>query len=625
MSLLNDLYETYNSNLELVGKKTLKGIKEIELLPIGHDYTNMQIEVTVTPQGEFLDAKVIPKEKAATRIPMTEASSSRTSSPVPHPLHDGLKYVAGDYERYVTEKQKQPTPHERYMIQLNAWCHSEYANSRVQAILSYLEKGTLITDLIQRKILFAQNGLLTAKYPKELAEVQEKPEIFSVVPSEQYRAFVRFDVQDPSKLEQSIPVWEDAQVMNSAIHFFTENGGTQILDFVTGEKTVRAESHPSNIRYGGDMAKLISANDKKNFTYLGRFLTKDQVATVGYETSQKAHNALKWLIVKQGIIKDGRLYLVWSNTSAPIPTPMMGADELLFTIDSDLESIESPETTNSYFAEQFKRALTGFRQQLTPRMKVNVLILDAATPGRMAVLYYNSFSGQDYFERLKQWQINSEWKHQYVFKGQQRQVFYGAPNIFDIVSASLGEHASEKIVKNYLQTLFTCIVEGRRVPWYICRNLVIRSSNPKSFSSNAQWLKNISITCSIVKNYYGEDLHVEVNQNEKDRSYLYGQLLGVAHALELKALQGDARSTNAQKYMAAFRMHPEKTWRIIFEKLMPYIQKLGPKSLYYQKLIQQISAELSQIPLTDKPLNGKYIMGFNSQLNQIYTKKEEDE
>ena len=47
------------------------------------------------------------------------------------------------------------------------------------------------------------------------------------------------------------------------------------------------------IRNEGDGAKLISANDSQNFTYRGRFTSKEEAFAVGNETSQKAHNALK--------------------------------------------------------------------------------------------------------------------------------------------------------------------------------------------------------------------------------------------------------------------------------------------------------------------------------------------
>ena len=46
---------------------------------------------------------------------------------------------------------------------------------------------------------------------------------------------------------------------------------------------------------------MISSNDKTNFTYRGRFHDVGEAYTISYEASQKIHNALKWLIERQGV------------------------------------------------------------------------------------------------------------------------------------------------------------------------------------------------------------------------------------------------------------------------------------------------------------------------------------
>lgn len=625
MGLLNDLYDTYNRNSAVVGQRTLQGLKEIELLPIGHGYANMQIEVVVTPNGEFFSAKVVEKKDAATRIPMTEASSSRTNAPVPHPLHDGLKYVAGDYSQYVKEKQKSPTPNELYLQQLTDWCQSSVANERVRAILKYLAQKCLIADLVKEHVLYVEDDELLPKWSTKERGSEHRPEIFSVAPSEQAKVAVRFDVQDPTSSVVQTPVWQDEAVMSSAIAFFTQDSTKKGLDFVTGEYTTLAENHPSNLRYAGDMAKLISANDKQNFTYLGRFKDKDQAATIGYETSQKIHNALKWLIAKQGLTRDGRVYLAWSNELPRVPTPDLSGDELTIELEPDLAQIVTEETTNAPFATKYRRALRGFSANLTTDAKVNVLILDAATPGRLGILYYNSFNAEDYFARLGRWQTASEWSHQYSFVKGQRRPFNGAPSVTDIIYAALGEHASERVLNNYFQTLYACVVEGQRVPWYLCQNLMQRSSRPEIFTSYSQWRKNIEITCSMLKNYYQEGSPV-MDENNQDRSYLFGRLLAVAHALENEALWKKEinRGTNAQRYMNAFSAHPEKTWRIIWDNISPYVISLGPASNRYQREMQKISDKFKVEDFNDQPLSGKYFIGFQSQLNQFYTKKEEE-
>lgn len=118
MTWIADLYETYEENVDQIGQTLIRKTNSF-LLPIGHAYRNAQIEVRVTPNGDFFDARVLSKEEAPTIIPITEKSGGRTSKSIPHPLHDGLKYVAGDFERYVESKDTKPTPHEMYMEQLH--------------------------------------------------------------------------------------------------------------------------------------------------------------------------------------------------------------------------------------------------------------------------------------------------------------------------------------------------------------------------------------------------------------------------------------------------------------------------------------------------------------------------
>ena len=68
---------------------------------------------------------------------------------------------------------------------------------------------------------------------------------------------------------------------------------------------------PKKIRNEGDGAKLISSNDSQNFTYRGRFVSKEEAFAVGNETSQKIHNALKWIIRKQGTFFDTLAVVTW--------------------------------------------------------------------------------------------------------------------------------------------------------------------------------------------------------------------------------------------------------------------------------------------------------------------------
>lgn len=627
MTWINDLYETYQDNLDQVGKPLIRRNQQFSLLPVGHAYRNAQIEVQVTPDGRLFGARVLSKAESPTIIPVTESSGSRTSSPSPHPLHDGLKYVAGDFDKYVATKGKKPTPYELYIQQLEKWAPRD---PRVNAVCLYLKKGTLIHDLLHyeetQTLISDGEGRLLPKWSNELTKANDgiKPEIFNVLSGTQDSAFVRFTVHDPWDSADEVPLWEDAQVIAAAIEEFSE--GATGLDYVTGQPMRVTEAHASGVRYSGDMAKLISANDGTNFTYRGRFVDKNEVAGVGYEVSQKAHNALKWLIAKQGITRDGRVYLVWGKELPEYFNPSMPGNKYVDEDDEIDEVGIMEDTTQEGYTKLLKAAIYGKNRKLATSDKVNIMILDNATPGRIGILYYNSTDQERYLQRIEKWHADSAWRQTY-YKNKEPRHYFGAPDLYDIAKAAFGENANEKVLNNAVTTLFTCVVDGRRVPRDIVRNLVHRASNPQSFEYSSGWQRGIEIACSMANNYFHEEeggYLVSLNKESAERNYLFGRLLAVSHVLEKQALKEQGaqnRSTNAERYMNTYSMHPVRTWQIIRKNLQSYIDRLNPPTqVYYSRLFDEIMHQFEEETYTDQALDGRYLLGYYSQEYDIYHK-----
>lgn len=629
MTWISDLYETYEENKDQVGEVFIRNNQKFSLLPIGHVYRKVQIEVTVTQDGEFFSARVLGKDEALTMIPVTEKSAGRTNSPIPHPLHDGLKYVAKDFEEYVEVKKKkgQETASEMYLNQLAGYAEK---NDKMKAIYAYLSKGTLIRDLVDNKILFLdENNQLLPKWSKELTEEKGfKPEIFDVISNTQDSAMIRFTVHDTKNSINELPVWEDQAMIEFMIEELVKDDSGKGLDYVTGKNLKTTTSHNSGLRFSGDMAKLISANDSTNFTYRGRFLNDKEVATVGYEVSQKAHNALKWLITKQGITQAERVYLVWGSSLPEKFTPVAGGNELMDDDEEEEDLFEVKDQTQEEYATILRRSIYGRNNELAIDAKVNIMILDSATKGRLGILYYNSTNQKEYLERIEKWHQQSSWRHTY-FVNKRRSFSFGAPNLFGIAKAALGERTNEKLIQNTVTSLFTCVVEGKKVPFDIMRNLVHRASNPQSFEQHWKWRETIEIACSIVNNYYFKDrggCSVSLNKESQERNYLFGRLLAVSHILEKEALNEQNRSTNAERYMNAFSTHPVKTWLIIRKNLQPYIDRLSPPSkIRYNKLFDEIMNQFDESSYTDKALDGRYLLGYYSQEYDIFHKSTNEE
>lgn len=618
MSWLLNLYETYESNFDRVGVVEKKSNdREFTLLPISHTTQNAHIEVTITEDGTFHSARVLDKNEMNTLIPCTEGSANRAGSKIaPYPLHDKLSYVAGDFVAY-GGKIKKEEPFTYYIAQLKEWAESPYAVSKVKSIYNYVSKRTLIKDLVDSKILFLDgSGYLIETWDKKYESTYgEKPAIFSVVAGGQESAFIRFTVYSSKKLLTE--VWKDQEMYNSFIRFYQDLLGDKDLCYITGDFLPSTDKHANKIRNSGDKAKLISANDTSGFTFRGRFNKSTEVASISYEVSQKAHNALKWLINRQGKMIDQRVFLVWGNDELSIPD----VTEDTFSIDPVPIEREKISHTNQEFAREIAKAFDGHKNNLTLKSEVNVLLLDSATTGRLAVLYYRNLHKELYLERLKNWHSTCAWIHRYRKNDNGEYVhFFGAPATKDIAFAAYGPKANEKIVKGLMERLLPCIIDNKVIPLDIVKNAMNRSSNPVSMEK-WEWEKTLSITCALINKMEG--YNVTLDKENKERDYLFGRLLAIADVLERRALGAEEnRSSNAIRYMNSFSKSPARTWKTIQESLQPYQARLGTKSRYLSSLIDEVASQIDYADFNNKPLSGKYLLGFYSQRHELYQKKE---
>lgn len=627
MSWLLNLYETYQANLDRVGEIERKyNGQEYTLLPISHTTQNAHIEVSITEDGEFHSARLIEKNDASTLIPCTEESASRAGSKIaPYPLHDKLSYVAGDFVSY-GGKIKNEEPFSHYISQLEKWAKSPYATEKVKSIYDYLKKRTLIRDLVNSGILQVDvNNKLIDKWDKNYEKaLGEKPAIFSLVAGGQESAFIRFDVYSPSLITEK--VWKDKRMYESFINFYSEFLGGKDLCFVKGDLLPATDRHANKIRNAADKAKLISANDSSGFTFRGRFNKASEASSISYEVSQKAHNALKWLINYQGKVVDQRVFLVWGNENTEIINTNEDSFSILYNSISPELKKEIKSYTHERFAHEVSKAIDGYRNELSTNENVSILVLDSATTGRMAVLYYRNMDKGQYLNRLKSWHATCAWLHRYRKTAENEPVqFFGAPATKDIAFAAYGPKASDKVVKGLMERILPCIIDGKQVPLDIERSAFSRATNPVSMEK-WEWEKTLSIACALINKKLinkGEGYGVSLDVESKDRDYLFGRLLAIADVLERRALGvEETRSTNAIRYMNSFSRSPARTWKTIQESLQPYQARLGTKGLYLSKLIDEVASQLTLEDFNNRPLSGKYLLGFYSQRHELYQKKD---
>ena len=123
---------------------------------------------------------------------------------------------------------------------------------------------------------------------------------------------------------------------------------------------------------------------------------------------------------------------------------------------------------------------------------------------------------------------------------------------------------------------------------------------------------------------------MDVNKDSKDIHYNYGRWLAAAHEIERRALwkSGGERETNALRLFTKFAEHPNKYMMVIQKKIQIYEEKLGDKANWLRKVKREISANLTQNPLEElmgtRDLDGRMILGFETQMNEFGKKEEEN-
>lgn len=616
MSWLNDLYQTYENNQKQVAADlTAKAI----LLPIAHSTQNAQIELVLDSKGELSKAELVPKKEAVTIIPVTEDSASRAGKAAyPHPLADKLEYLAKDYEKYTGLDNSEKT--QKYFAQLEAWCDSSYSLEEIKAVKAYLEKGTVIKDLLDSGIFEEQAGRLT---DKKIEGIEQK------------QVFIRFSVQSSDIFDKpkEIQLYKNTDVFDAYIKYYLGLDSKQDWCYASGQLAPCSTKHPSKIRNTGDKAKLISSNDTSGFTFRGRFSEASQVASVSYEVSQKAHNALKWLISLQGFSVGELTIVAWETSGKKLLKLEDDTEDSFFALEDEEEVID----TNITYAKQLERAVKSYKLNLGQNAEVVILALEAATTGRLSIRFYRKLAGSLFLDNVYKWHRTCFWRHFYKKKDIEGvHSFYtyeGAPALKDIAQTAFGDK-NEKVLKSTMERLLPCVVDGRPLPIDIMRAALNKVMRPSSYDNGYFWQKAISITCALVRKYrfdkYKEEWSMDISEECLDRSYLFGRLLGAARKLEEVALflaKETGRETSAERLMQHFVKHPKKTLAIIENNLSPYKARLKAVGKNYyalelQRIYGLISVEDFQ---SDEPLSELYLLGYNCQLNSYGTKKKEQQ
>lgn len=621
MSWMRMLEETYRAAC-----KKAKATKVTPPVPPAYITQQAHIEVILNGEGNFRSAKVL--EKEPTLIPATEASAGRTSGASPHPLCDKIQYVAGDYEKfggvsksYFNDFKSGGKIEEGYLSLLSAW-NNFRPHPYLRAVLNYVSKRTLVSDLVESKVLFVgADGKLLTKW-----EGRDAPQIFKVLTkkagiTDQGSALVRWVVQIPHV--KGGEVWKCDELIKSWLDFYVSRMDAKSICYVTGEDKPYAVNHPARLRYSGDKAKLISSNDKSGFTFRGRFRSSEEACTVGFDVTQKAHSTLRWLIERQGFKNDSQVIVSWAVNMAKIPSVSGSTDDLKLEMNSKVTK-----DLGALYAEKLNEKLRGYTAELQPRNDIVVMAMDSATPGRMAITYYQEIKGSDFLKRVEDYHKNYAWRQRF---GKDKK-FIGAPSIIDIARSAFAGKPDPGLIKATVTRLLPVISEGMPFPRDLLLAVCRRAAQPQSVEP-WEFEKILGIACGLYRGCYIErGYKMSLEKDRRTRDYLFGRLLAVADRVENMALYvaGESRDTSAMKLMTRFATRPADTWKHIEESLVPYKSRLRSKGkgnslAYFEALIDEISSMFQPGDFEkNAPLSSEYLLGFHCQRYELWNRQNDN-
>ena len=623
MSWIQKLYEVYD---------VMAGTEECDLLPVGFVQKKIKFNIILSANGEFVTAQQLPKEAQDFAVPSTPQAAGRSGKHwAPYPLADQLKYlIAG-------ENQENPK-FTAYIQQLSDWCSRPDAPDCLRVLARYLEKKTLLDDLM---------GVpnLKLRYHKDNeAKDGTGPDAASMA---------CFSVQC---MDGENRLWLRKDVCESWSRYVASLlDGPRALCYATGQMLPILQIHS---KLAGN-AKLISAKDDGfPFQYKGRFVEDHSAAEVSNIASLKVHNALNWLLKHQGFQRYGMHIVAW-NTAVPV----LNLGDSVFDNDEPLTGNGRPDTFEPY-AEALRDATAGYMEKLRRyataddltedaqrRMnEIVILGLQAATKGRMSITYFQEIPGNLYVKRLEDWANACRWE----MPGHKK--YLRSPTWWEICEAVLGrdtvsdakkdaecKKSATKRMREMQLRLLSCVVNGSPLPRDFVQQAFWRAVQPLGFTDSKgnwngfAWSQCVAVTCALIRKAQMQgNAPVPswvLDRESQDRDYLYGRLLAAAHKLELDTTEKKGIPSTAIRMMPRFVQSPAVTWMQLYCKLLPCLKRIGQSERQkgggyladqYLRLFGEIERKFKPQDRTDtRPVSYAFLIGFSAQLRELYQQAEE--
>ena len=644
MDFFTSLLKTYEKAEEigLVDQRT--GDNDPVLLPLYHDNkiikkNDFYIEILFDKEGNFYKSRKIDVGENVI-FPVTYESSNRTSTKIaPHPIVDSWYYVMSSNLR--KEKQK------KYLENLDYWIsqtENENVKQFLQIIRDFVEKPKSV-DLVLTST-FGTDYQLEDEYIDKNGKIQEgsvtfgeKNKKISLKDIKLSFTIVKFDgfknISVSNFKELHLDFINLVQNYNSIDKGICNISGKE-------ERIIKNHRSPKGVF---ENAKLISQNSE--IAFIGdRFPTKESsnnIIRVGYETSEKIHLMIKYLLENKNsnIWLESSQYLInWfsddlaNKSQLDIVKPEF--DSLFEDEEDDMEESHQlirPNAVNQEIGSSFIKGRKLFGNDAT----YYIAILTKTSKGRIALKYFRQLQVSQLLKNLENWQDTYSWEARTklgIYKQK-------TPNFNEIINAAYGvdrgrylELDNDSFRSDQYQQLVTALIDGKAIPNSIVKKLEANIKHRQNYPKCWHSLQQVSL--AVLHKQYGREFKPMVDHENTNRSYLFGRLLAIFELMETQRYRieggNQERITNAERDWNAYTSQPAKLMMNLANKIKPYEEtvKLNSRGIYNklekerEKIISLLSPLMTNKDIND-PLDYQFIFGYYSEKQYFYTKKEKNE
>lgn len=592
------------------------------LLPLYHTSLKSNgkniISVRLDRDGSFYKAEVMADNQTII-FPVTGDSVARSgSNPSSHPLVDKFSY-------YVSEVNQ--SQYDNFHEQLANWI--DYCDEgEVKDFLMKIRHFILQTDFLSSIL----QSLYGEDYQREGLKITYSDSDGKNKTVDLSAYFLEFSiVRFNGFKDESVTSYKELhQSYISFVRANQDNLGTCNISGRTEQITNKHRGLMGN-------AKIISVSNKGE-AYKGRFKEREDVFSVGYETSEKIHLMIKYLLENKNSstwLESSQYLINWfsddlaNESQLDIVKPEF--NELFEDSEDERDSLVfiKPNKENKKIGSSFIKGQKLFSNDAM----YNISILNKTSNGRIALKYFRQVQVSQLLKNLETWQENYSWEAKTKSGNYQLRT----PTFNEIINAAYGidrerylELDNDSFNSDQYQQLVTALIDGRLIPNTIVKKLEDNIKQRQKYSKH--WYQVQQVSLAVLQKQYGREFTPMLDHQETDRSYLFGRLLAIYELFEAQryALDGSSqeRITNAERYWNAYTGQPAKMMHHLENKIKPYeeVLKLNRPGIWHKlekerkEIIQLLTPLYGNKDFT-QPLDYKFIFGYYAEKQFYYTKQ----